>query len=79
MVQSIQNHFLDTNMIISIAFEDSNFNECKTYYKLEYKRYVSYNVKNETLNVIERRKIIALIYLVILEIICLQILLIYLT
>ena len=35
MVQSIQNHFLDTNMIISIAFEDSNFNECKTYYKLE--------------------------------------------
>lgn len=60
MVQSIINHFLDTNMILSIAFEDSNFDECKTYYKLKYKRYISYNVKDETLNVIERNKVIAL-------------------
>lgn len=60
MVQSIQNHFLDTNMILTIAFEDSNFEECKTYYKFEYKRYISYNVKNETLNVIERKKLISL-------------------
>lgn len=56
---SITNHFLDTNMILSIAFEDSNFNECKRYYKLEYKRHISYNVKKEIRTVIERMRLIA--------------------
>lgn len=56
---SIQNHFLDTNMILSITFKGSNFNECKNYYKLEYKRYISYHVKDEALGVIERMRLIA--------------------
>ena len=33
---SIQNHFLDTNMILSIAFKGPNFYECRNYYKLEH-------------------------------------------
>ena len=56
---SIQNHFLDTNMILSIAFKDSHFNKCMNYYKLEYKRHISYHVKDEALGVIERMRLIA--------------------
>ena len=43
-----------------MAFKDSNFNECRNYYKLEYKRHVSYHVKDEALNVVERMRLIAL-------------------
>lgn len=56
---SIQNHFLDTNMILSIAFKESNFNECRNYYKLEYERHISYHVKDEAIGVIERMRLIA--------------------
>ena len=56
---SIQNHFLDTNMILSIAFKNSNFNDCRNYYKLEYKRHISYNVKDEAFGVIERMRLIS--------------------
>ena len=56
---SIQNHFLDTNMILSIAFKESNFFECRNYYKLEYKRHISYHVKDEALGVVERMRAIA--------------------
>ena len=59
LMLSIENHFLDTNMILSIAFKDSNFNECREYYQLEYKRHISYNVKDETLGVIERMRLIS--------------------
>ena len=46
-------------MILSIAFRNSNFDECRDYYKLSYKRYISYNVKDESLGVIERMRLIA--------------------
>lgn len=57
---SIQNHFLDTNMILTIPFKGSNFNECRNYYKLKYKRYISYHVKDEAFDVIERMRLISL-------------------
>lgn len=56
---SIQNHFLDTNMILTIVFKDSNFKDCRNYYKLKYKKHISYNVKDEALNVIERLRLIS--------------------
>lgn len=46
-------------MILTIAFEDSNFNDCRNYYKLKYKKHISYNVKDEALNVIERLRLIS--------------------
>lgn len=55
---TIKNHFLDTNIILSIAFENSNFKICADYCKLNYNRFVSQTVKDEAHAVVERfRKI----------------------
>ena len=46
-------------MILSVAFKNSTFNECKDYYKLDYKRHISYHVKDEALGVIGRMRLIS--------------------
>ena len=46
-------------MILTIVFKDSNFKDCRNYYKLKYKKHISYNVKDEALNVIERLRLIS--------------------
>lgn len=59
LMLNIENHFLDANMVLSVAFKDSDFDVCLEYYKLDYTRHLSYNVKKEIYQVIERLRIIS--------------------
>ena len=56
----IKHHFLDTNMVLAIPFKNDYYHDCVEYYKLNYERYISYNVEKEVFNVTGRLRLITI-------------------
>ena len=47
-------------MILAIPFKNDYYHDCVEYYKLNYERYISYNVEKEVFNVTGRLRLITI-------------------